>query len=67
MKRVGFYRELTGGSPSDPSIFAAPRGEHPDRVALLEYLQFGELHVGARASRATCTTRRGHLSPRRTS
>lgn len=46
MKRVGFYRELAGGSPTDPSIFDAPRGEHPDREALLEYLQFGELHVG---------------------
>lgn len=24
MKRVGFYRELAGGSPNDPSLFDAP-------------------------------------------
>lgn len=45
MIRVGFFRELAGARPDDPSLHDAPRVEHPDRERLVGYLAGGELHV----------------------
>lgn len=43
---VGFYRELRGGRPHEPSLRAAARpSASPDEVRIIQYLNAGEVMV----------------------